>query len=175
MIPPWLVSDFLSWLWFLSEDGGTVPYKEQVLDVIVDGALGLKVDDDATTKATYRGNIGKDARKSFAMGKSVSEVAVIFRLSDREYDVRFTVKGGLSVVKVHLPVDSLSGDDREAGVHDNLLVLDELEGIVDHLFGAYLTRRVTDSEKLLSQIRTLEVEAGSTESATGEEAGDDES
>lgn len=175
MIPPWLVSDFLSWLWFLSEQGQPLTYNEGELDVIVDGSLGLRINDDASTKASFRGNIGTDAKRSFAIGKSVSEVAVLFRYSSRDYEVRFTTKGGLSALKVKLPIEAMSSaEDIEAGVHENMLVLDEVEGIVDHLFQEYLQRRVQDSEKLLSQIKTLEYDGtdqgGSFESEENEDS-----
>ncbi len=160
MIPDWLLSDFLSWLWFLSSSNETVAVGEgeekKNVVVVVDGAIGLK-SEAGDSKAVFSGSITGDARQSFAIGKSVDRASILLKVADRDYEIRFTLKGGLSVLKTKLPLEVMGSEDRESGVHDNLLLLEELELIVDSLFLEYCRRRIEDSEKLLEQIRTLEV------------------
>lgn len=154
MIPYWLAADFFSWLWWLSEEGQKVEMEDMLVEVIVDSSISFKagVGDE---KASYKGKISEDAKKSFGLGKSIDTMTVVLKIEDRDYEFRLG-KGGLRFYKVNLPLTSASGDSREEALHENLLLLEEAEGLLDALFLQYLDRRCNDSEELLSQIQSLE-------------------
>lgn len=169
MISYWLAADFFSWLWWLSEEGQTVEVSGKTVNVIIDSSLSLKTS-IGSDRAAYKGNIGKDARRSFGLGKQIDAMLVVLKVEDRDYEFRLA-KGGLRSYKVKLPLSTAAGDDRAEALHENLLLLEEAEATMEALFVQYLDLRVNHSEELLAKIRTLEDRTSEDEEDEGGEGG----
>lgn|GEM_PF-6143822 len=162
---PHVMSDFLAWLWFLAEQGGYHELPDgSTVEVIVEEQISFREPNDPKEKSAFKGKISNDARKSFSMGRVIEAMTLVLRDpdEDRTYEVRFGT-GGLSSFKVGLPMTSK--ESVETGVHENLLLLADVERYLERLLGDFLDRRVNRSEELLAQLSSLCVEPKPTDAA----------
>lgn len=141
--------EFLTWLWFSSEEGGGSFEGEQ-------GAFTLWLEDRmvlGSLESESKENILKDgdvsrsaeAAAALTVGKKLQQARFGLTVEDREY--HFTLRGDtLDLASVKIPkVTSEEGDDVHATVLLRLGSIRELTDLLDALFARFVGLRMSSA------------------------------
>lgn len=159
-----LPSEFLTWLWFASEDqNGTLDLGEELgrIDVWVDDRIVFRSHDDDRPRTVLTGENPSstiEARAALAGGRVVRELRLGIRREDREYSV--SLRGAeLDLQGARLP-GMVKGAIEEV-LYDRMYLYEELSSIVSGLLRVFAKARTADdwSEGTLQRMQTWVSEA----------------
>ena len=164
-----LGQEFLTWLWYKSEErGGAVFLENSGTDIVLVFEKHILLESgegDSYGKLICQGLQAelKEARTGLAMGKKIEQARIMMTRDEHEF--RFSLKGSLFEYRsVRLPktmTDAEEGDDPDAAegrLLDRIGLYEIPLRTVDELFGMFLKIRVgsawaTELEKLRSWIK----------------------
>lgn len=160
-----LGQEFLTWLWFKSDERGGTIFVPDIGDVQVVFEKHMLLEygkGDAHETLICQGlqTELKEARTGLAMGKKLEQARIL--LAKDNYEYHLTLKAGLFEFRsVKLPktmAASEEGDDPaavEGRLLDRIGLLEEAAGTVDELFRLFLKSRVSpDWDKEVAKMRT---------------------
>lgn len=164
-----LGQEFLTWLWYKSEERGGAVYLENSrtdIDMVFEKHILLESGEgDSYEKMICQGlqTELQEARTGLAMGKKIEQARIMMTRDEHEY--HFTLKGSVFEFRsVRLPktmTDSEEGNDPDAmegRLLDRIGLYEISTRTVDELFKMFLDKRVGDDwpvelEKLRSWIK----------------------
>ena len=155
---PHLPSEFLTWLWFTSEQcGGSLKLSEEAgsIDFWVDDRIAFRAMDEDKPRAVLTGenpSATMEAHAALAGGRIVRELRMALKREDREYSV--VLKGvHLDLAGAKLP--SLVKGGTEEVIYDRMYCLEELTYLVGELFRRFARERTSDAwhEDILPAMR----------------------
>ncbi len=148
----WLGQEFLTWLWYKSEERGGSIAIEGRGDIIVAFEKHMLLESgegDSLEKIVCSGLQAElqEARTGLQMGKKLEQARITFGFDNYEYSV--TLSGCLLEYRnVKLPkteagqVDGDNPEEMEAVVLERIYLIEELTKTVNQLFTIYLTVRL---------------------------------
>lgn len=149
----YLGSEFLTWLWYFSDQQGTITLDSTSFHLEMYDNLQL-VSQSEEEKVTIHGVTGsaKEASTALKQGKKLSSVQILIQKGEEEWI--FTFKGktfDFKSVKTP-PVDDLEETDRFVS---RMQYLEEATEMIDKLYQLFLTTRLSNEweKETLSQIR----------------------
>lgn len=150
-----LGQEFLTWLWFKSDErGGTVYVPDHGdVQVLFERHLLLESSDegDQLGKVICQGPQAElqEARTGLAVGKKLEQARMVIRRGDHEW--RLSLKGSMLEYRSVRPPKTMSqseeSDDpaaREGLILDRIGLFETLARIIDDLFRLYLASRLSD-------------------------------
>ena len=139
-----LPSEFLTWLWFTSEqEGGTLQLDgdQGRVDVWVDDRIAFRSQEDDKPRTVLTGenpSATLEARAALAGGRVVRELRLALRKDDREYSV--ALKGAnLDIVGAKLP--GLVKGGIEEVLYDRMYLYEELAWLLSALLKRFARER----------------------------------
>lgn len=160
--------EFLTWLWYRSEEGGGDLHLREVGPValwIEDRLVLGSLDSESKENILKEGDVSRSAEAAAALsvGKKVLEARFGLIRDDREWS--FVVKGDtLDVTGVRMPrVLAEEDDDWHATALVRLALVRECLDILDALFAEFLELRRSDAwsrEALPAMVRWVEAKEG---------------
>ncbi len=174
-----LGQEFLAWLWFKSEErGGSVelPGRGDVLVVFEKHMLLEYGEGDSNEKVICRGLQTElvEARTGVALGKKPEQCRIRLAWGDHEFSVTLTATT-MEFRNVRLPRTVAAADEAddpdavEGMILERIALIEEVTGLVNDLFRAFLEIRVGgDWPGELRRVRQWAAQAGKmTESGAG--------
>ena len=159
-----LGQEFLTWLWYKSDErGGTIflPSAGDILLVFEKHLLLEYGEGESFEKLICQGLQAElqEARTGLAMGKKLEQARILLRRGD--YEWKFTLKGSmLEYRSVRLPKTMSQAEESEdaaaveAKLLDRIGLIDELVRTIDELFRMFLVLRTgSDWPRELGHIR----------------------
>ena len=149
-----LGQEFLAWLWYRSEERGgnvEVPGFGDVLVVFEKHMLLEYGEGEANEKVICRGlqTELKEARTGIALGKKPEQCRIRLARGDYEFSVTLTATT-MEFRNVRLPKGVTAADEEddldavEGNILERIALIEELTGLVNDLFRAFLEIRVGD-------------------------------
>lgn len=147
-----LGQEFLTWLWYKSDERGGSVYLPSTGDILLVFEKHLLLEygeGDALEKLICQGLQSElqEARTGLSMGKKLEQARILLRRGD--YEWKFTLKGSMMEFRsVRLPKTMTQAEEGEdaAAVEGRLLdrigLYEELLRTVDELFRMFLAQRV---------------------------------
>lgn len=150
-----LGGEFLTWLWHESElKEGRFQLGERWIEVYFDAKLVLEATGDIKETSAIKSEAPtetEEARASLQSGKHVSEARLRVVAEQKQWLV--TVKAAdLSLTGVKIPALLSQEDDDK--VYERLYLIEELEDLLDDLFGVFLDKRL-DEDTWAAETETL--------------------
>lgn len=142
-VPPFLISEFLAWVWFCSDSG---------LNTVGDFSFWVgerlsfrtMVSDKASITMTGESPAqSPEARLAFLRGKVLRDMRIGIRKDDREYEV--TLAANLSLKSSKLPIQ-VKGGPLEEQVYDVAFLYEELTSMVREMFCEFARQRTDSAE-----------------------------
>jgi hypothetical protein len=144
---PHLATEFFTWLWWASEDGGgrlTIDGEEIIL--WVDDRLAFRLPSEDASRAVLTGADtarAAEAKAALASGKVIKEVRLRVQWGDREYGV--TLKGaGLDVGGLLLPALPDEGDEQDR-LMARMEAIEALWAVLGAIYRRFAEVRTTDA------------------------------
>ena len=160
-----LGQEFLTWLWYKSDErGGSIylPSSGDVLLVFEKHLLLEYGEGDSLEKLICQGLQSElqEARTGLSMGKKLEQARILLRRGD--YEWKFTLKGSMMEFRsVRLPKTMTQAEEKddaaaaEGMVLDRIGLFEELIRTVDELFRMFLVLRTGDGwSQELERVRT---------------------
>lgn len=144
-----LPSEFMTWLWFATEDSGGSFILEDLggIDCYVEDRIAFRNMEDDKSRTVLTGENAAntlEARAALAGGRVVKEIRLIIKREDREYSV--TLRGPLlDMSGAKLPGMVKSGT--EEVLYDRMYMFEELHSILGALLSRYAKARTADNWK----------------------------
>lgn len=149
-MPDWLISEFYAWLWLLSEKPESIHSPLGLLSLDVSDQIGFSHPETSDVRSTFKGQIGDDAKKSFSIGMLIRQldatVSVVPSGGGEPLSYWFRLsKGSIQSYKAKLPLSS-TPESVDAGVFENMALLEQAGSILEELFKEFLSRRENAEE-----------------------------
>ncbi|MCK9173698.1 MAG: hypothetical protein M0O96_00240 [Desulforhopalus sp.] len=150
----WLGQEFLTWLWFKSDErGGSIALPDRGdISVVFEKHMSLESGEgESLERITCSGQQSelREARTGLAMGKKLESARLSFGFNDYEFSV--TLSGSLMEYRsVALPrtegteVDGSNPEEVEGMVLERIFLLEELTKTVNQCFRMFLDIRLGD-------------------------------
>ena len=139
--------EFLTWLWFRSDrQEGLFKRGEEAVEVWFDSRLVLEAQGEVKEQNVIKAETPTDtdeAHASLATGKQVTEAKLRVIRDQKQWT--FTIKGeSLGMAGLKLPALLSREDDNR--LYERFDLIEEIEGIVNELFGDFIELRLNDDE-----------------------------
>jgi DNA recombination-dependent growth factor C len=142
--------EFLTWLWFLIEDGnGSIKLFEDRQTELHLGervVLTLPADGKERVICTTQGNELHEARTALQQGKLVDELQLFLKIQDNEYFLTldsflWAVKG----LKTPKQLTDFDSEDPEGKFLEKMYFLEEVASALNTLYGLFLAKRLSSA------------------------------
>lgn len=145
-------SDFYAWLWWMSETNTIfeLPETGDTYTVVVDDQISFSSE---SGKSKFVGNVGDDARGSFAMGRRVDSLRLLLRSEEMEFEIRLADRG-IESIHAKMPIEAAAGDV-EGALFENILLVERVGVVLDGLFDRFLLEVAADPGDVVLRLRTL--------------------
>jgi hypothetical protein len=165
-----LGSDFLKWLWFMSERNDGIFNIKDIghAQLAVNGRFRLeKVDGSFKESFTYSGCQSEnctspaEARLSLFKGKAIKEAGIKLIIEDNEWS--FTLDSKYLDIKSMKPPKTEkikdaenNEDDSEGRFYERVFLIERAVVVIDSLFASFMAERIGDiwNDKIISEINT---------------------
>ena len=150
-----LGSEFLTWLWYASEQGdGSFELDEETVEVRFEDLLVLESILADSQENTFRGGEptrSEEARLALRLGKKVSRARLRLCLGEREWG--FGIRAStLDLSSIRLPAVLSTVEDDQ--IYERLYLIEELDHMVNGLYLGFLRTRLGPGwEEELSHMR----------------------
>jgi hypothetical protein len=149
--------EFLTWLWFKSEQtGGSVEIPGgKVIEVVFHDRMTLDLTDvDTPQTVSIKGEFSelREGLAAIREGKKIEEARISFKNSDNEYSVM--IKGSwfsLGSLKTPrtAPIEEGGEEDVEGAFLEKMGLIEEGVGMIDSLFEYFISLRISESWQTL--------------------------
>lgn len=156
--------EFLTWLWWKSEErGGAVKVDLINSDITVAFEKHMLLEageGESNEKVTCSGLLHElmEARAGLKMGKKLQQARMHICVVDREYLLTLTSKMEFKNVKLPKTAETENNNDKlelEGAIYERVSLFTEISDLVEHLIAQYLTVRVSEEWSAeLSKIRS---------------------
>ena len=172
--------EFLTWLWFFSEQGnGSIEADGKVAEIHPGERLVLTKPGEGKEKVTCttQANSLYEARTALQQGKLVHEIQLFIMVGDNEYT--FTLDSSLWAVKgLKSPkqMNDLDEDDPDGIFLEKMFFLEEVSSVLNALFTRFLTDRLEPrwESQVLPQMREWMAGEAKAESEDERTKGDED-
>jgi hypothetical protein len=151
-----LGSEFMMWLWFRSEmHEGMIPLGDRkACEFYLDDRITLEADMVETEQSLLKGGAPAstpEAREALRQGKVPTQARVRTHYDGQEFV--FTLKAGeLQLSSVKIPAVLSKEEDEK--FYERMYLMETLEGLLDHLYGEFLSVRLSPAwASVTEQIR----------------------
>ena len=168
--------EFLTWLWFLSEDAdgvvGLPEGRQAELSLGERLVLTLPADGKERVICTTQANALHEARTALQQGKLVDELQLFLKIGDNDYFLTldsflWAVKG----LKTPKQLPDFDGDDPEGKFLERMYFLEEVSSALNALYGMFLTQRLSPAWESETLPRLKKWMEGTLEEGAGQMAG----
>lgn len=142
-VPPFLISEFLAWVWFCSDSGLS---EMEGFTFWVGERLSFRtmLSDKASITMTGESPAqSPEARLAFLKGKVLRDMRIGIRKDDREYEV--TLAADLSLKSAKLPIQ-VKGGPLEEQVYDVAFLYEDMTFLVREMFCTFARQRTDPVE-----------------------------
>lgn len=159
----WLGQEFLTWLWYKSEErGGSIELPERGdITVAFEKHMLLESGEGESLEKIVCSGLQaelKEARTGLQMGKKLEQARIIFGFDDFEYAV--TLSGSLMEYRnTKFPkteateADGNNSEEMEGMILERIYLIEELSTTINQLFKMFLEIRLT--EKWKEEVRSI--------------------
>ena len=144
--------EFLTWLWFKSEQtGGSIDVPGgKIIEVVFNDRMTLDLTDvDTPQTVSIKGEFSelREGLAAIREGKKIEEARILLKTADNEYSV--IIKGswfsfGSLRTPRTAPLEEGGNEDIEGAFLEKVGLVEEGLGLIDSLFGYFIGLRISD-------------------------------